>query len=331
LKKRAFRPKKRLGQNFLHDSAIAERIVDAAKLAPSAVVVELGAGKGILTHPLVERGVRLIAIELDGELYEELRRSFATGGESMGVSTRLPQRATTPMRARTGADKRSSAPSVSKRTRTAGTERHLSTSADETPTGRVEIIHADFTKLSITGLLASRGVERCTLFGNIPYHLTRDVLFSFLVDEREMIEAGYLMLQREVGERIVSPPGSRVYGITSVVLQSLYAVRPLFRVGPGAFFPRPRVESIVIEFKPLDAVVIEPEELSVFVPLVKNLFQQRRKTIHNTLKRFYSLSEGELGEIARAAGVSLDKRPEELGKEAFAGLSRAVSRIGARG
>jgi len=157
------------------------------------------------------------------------------------------------------------------------------------------------------------------------------VLFSFIVDEREMIEAAYLMLQREVGERIVSPPGSRVYGITSVVLQSLYDVRPLFRVGPGAFFPRPRVESIVIEFKPLEKAVVELEELRVFVPLVKNLFQQRRKTIHNTLKQFYSFSENELGQVSEASGVSLDKRPEELGKEDFAELSRAVSRIGAAG
>ncbi len=331
MKRKVFRPKKQLGQNFLHDPAIAARIVDAAKLAPGAVVVELGAGKGILTRPLAERGARLIAIEIDGELYAELERSFVSDAESMGVSTRLPQRATTPMRARTGEEKRPSTPTPSERTRPNGAEKRLSTSTEKVATGSVEIIHADFTKLSITGLLTSRGFERCILVGNIPYHLTRDVLFSFIVDEREMIEAAYLMLQREVGERIVSPPGSRVYGITSVVLQSLYAVRPLFRVAPGAFFPRPNVESIVIEFKPLDAAIVEPEELNVFVPLVKNLFQQRRKTIHNTLKRFYSLSEKELGEIAKAAGISLDKRPEELGKEVFAELSRAVSRIGAAG
>jgi len=273
-----FRPKKRLGQNFLHDSAIASRIVDAAKLAPDATVIELGAGRGILTRPLAARGVRLIAIELDRELHTELAAFF-------------------------GAENKTA----------------------RGPAGPVEIVQADFTKLTITGLLAARGLERCVLFGNIPYHLTRDVLFSFLVDEHEMIEAAYLMLQREVGERIVSPPGSRVYGITSVVLQSLYDTRPLFRVGPGAFYPRPRVDSIIVEFKPLVEALVEPAELNGFVSLVKNLFQQRRKTIHNTLKRFYSLSETELGEISSRTGVSLDKRPEELGKKAFLELSRTVS------
>jgi len=224
-----FRPKKRLGQNFLHDSAIASRIVDAAKLAPDATVIELGAGRGILTRPLAARGVRLIAIELDRELHTELAAFF-------------------------GAENKTA----------------------RGPAGPVEIVQADFTKLTITGLLAARGLERCVLFGNIPYHLTRDVLFSFLVDEHEMIEAAYLMLQREVGERIVSPPGSRVYGITSVVLQSLYDTRPLFRVGPGAFYPRPRVDSIIVEFKPLVEALVEPAELNGFVSLVKNLFQQRR-------------------------------------------------------
>ena len=273
-----FRPKKRLGQNFLHDSAIASRIVDAAELRPDATVIELGAGRGILTRPLAARGVRLIAIELDRELHTELAAFF-------------------------GAENKTA----------------------RGPAGPVEIVQADFTKLTITGLLAARGLERCVLFGNIPYHLTRDVLFSFLVDEHEIIEAAYLMLQREVGERIVSPPGNRVYGITSVVLQSLYDTRPLFRVAPGAFFPRPKVDSIIVEFKPLVEALVEPAELNGFVSLVKNLFQQRRKTIHNTLKRFYSLSETELGEISSRTGVSLDKRPEELGKKAFLELSRTVS------
>lgn len=292
MNKKAVRPKKHLGQNFLHDPAIASRIVEAAELTPEATVIELGAGKGILSRPLAGKGVRLIAIELDRDLAAELEEFFGAGA---------------------GAEKRASG----------------SRGDENAAAGAVEILNADFTKLTLTGLLASRGAERCILFGNIPYHLTRDVLFSFLVDEREMIDGSYLMLQREVGERIVSPPGSRVYGITSVVLQSLYAVRPLFRVGPGAFFPRPKVESIVVEFRPLEEPVVAPEELNAFVPLVKNLFQQRRKTIHNTLKQFYSLSERELAGIAREVGVPLDKRPEALGKEVFAALSRVVSRIGA--
>jgi 16S rRNA A1518/A1519 N6-dimethyltransferase RsmA/KsgA/DIM1 with predicted DNA glycosylase/AP lyase activity len=87
------------------------------------------------------------------------------------------------------------------------------------------------------------------------------------------------------------------------------------------------VESIVVEFQHLEKTAVEPGELNDFLTLVKNLFQQRRKTIHNTLKTFYSLNETELGQIEESVGVSLDKRPEELGKEAFLNLSRTVSGI----
>jgi len=79
----------------------------------------------------------------------------------------------------------------------------------------VELINEDFTRLSLTTLLASRGLDKCVLFGNIPYYLTRDVLFSFLVDEYEMIDAAYIMVQREVGERIVA--AAREHGCTVMV------------------------------------------------------------------------------------------------------------------
>ncbi len=282
MKRKAFRPKKRLGQNFLYDPAIANRIVDAAELTPGRPVIELGPGKGILTKPLAERGVRLIAIEVDRELFADLD-AFFKSPESAGNA--------------------------------AG----------------VELLNADFTTLSITALLTSRGLDRCVLFGNIPYYLTRDVLFSFLVDEYEMIEGAYIMVQREVGERIVSKPGSRVYGITSVILQTLYDVRSLFRVAPGSFFPKPKVGSIVLEFKARETVPVEPGELNRFSSVVKSLFQQRRKTLHKTIKKLHSLTEAELVEISKTTDVDLNKRPEELTKEQFLKLSRAISEVTAVG
>jgi 16S rRNA (adenine1518-N6/adenine1519-N6)-dimethyltransferase len=190
---------------------------------------------------------------------------------------------------------------------------------------RAEILNEDFSKISLSGLLAARNLDRCTLVGNIPYYLTRDVLFSYLVDESEVIDAAYIMLQKEVGDRIVSPPGSRVYGITSVVLQSLYDVRVVTKVAPGSFAPRPRVASEVLEFKPLVQPLLNPRELGPFVTLVKNLFQQRRKTISNTLKAFYSLQEPELAGIESSTGIDLGMRPEELSKEQFLSISRSLT------
>jgi 16S rRNA (adenine1518-N6/adenine1519-N6)-dimethyltransferase len=279
VKRKSFRPRKRFGQNFLYDPAIARKIIDAAALAPGQPVIELGAGRGILTKPLAKLGARLIALEVDRDLHRELNDYFNSDP--------------------------SSAPARS----------------------MVEVLDVDFTKVSLTGLLTARSLDRCTLIGNIPYHLTRDVLFSFLVDEHEMIDAAYLMVQKEVGDRITSPPGSRVYGIPSVVLQALYDVRPLFRVAPGSFFPPPKVASVVVEFKPLERPLVTGDELNPFLKLVKNLFQQRRKTVHSTMRGFYSLLDDELEEIQRTTQVDLQKRPEALGKEEFLNLTRALAEI----
>ena len=280
LKRKAFRPKKRLGQNFLYDPAIAGKILACADLKPGQPVIELGAGKGILTKPLIQLGVRLIALEIDSQLHRELERSVVEAGAS-------PDSA--------------------------------------------EILNVDFTKISLTGLLVSRGLESGVLIGNIPYHLTRNVLFSFLVDEVEMLDSAYLMMQREVGERIVSPPGNRVYGITSVILQSLYAVRLLFRVLPGSFNPKPKVASVVLEFKPLSEPLVEPGEVGKFARLVKNVFQQRRKTIHNTIRSSYNVSSRELDRVEQLSGINLGSRPEALSKEDFLRLWRAVDEVASGG
>lgn len=280
MKPKRHRAKKRLGQNFLYDPAIARKILDASGLGPGDTVVELGPGHGILTRELVARGVRLIALEIDTALAEELIKEFES------IAAREADSLT-----------------------------------------RAEILNEDFLSISLSGLLAARNLTRCTLVGNIPYHLTRDVLFSFLVDENDVIDGAYIMVQREVGERIVSPPGSRVYGITSVVLQSLYDVRVVTKVAPGSFTPRPKVASVVLEFKRLIYPLIERTELEPFVILVKSLFQQRRKTIQNTLKAFYSLREPQLADVEIRTEIDLGSRPEDLGKEEFLKLSKVLTGI----
>jgi 16S rRNA (adenine1518-N6/adenine1519-N6)-dimethyltransferase len=132
------------------------------------------------------------------------------------------------------------------------------------------------------------------------------------------------MVQREVGERIAASPGNRSYGIPSVILQSLYSVRPLFKVVAGSFTPRPKVDSIVLGFKALETPLVDAGELKHFVALVKNLFQQRRKTIHNTLKSSYLLSVQELRRIHDSTGIDLDRRPEALSTEEFLRVSRTL-------
>ena len=272
-----FRPKKRFGQNFLHDRGTAVKIVDAAHVVPGELVVELGPGHGVLTKHLAERGVRLVGLELDRGLVAELEAEFDL---KLGA----------------GSDARR----------------------------RVEIVNVDFTTVKLAELAEKRGHDRCVLIGNIPYHITRHVLFDFLVEEHEHVSRAVIMMQREVGDRIASAPGSRVYGITSVVLQSLYEIRVVTKVAAGSFFPRPKVASIVLGFTPLACPLVPSEHRRDFVLLVKNLFQQRRKTVHNTLRSFYELGEDALARIGTTTGIDLKLRPEMLSKEEFLALTRAV-------
>jgi 16S rRNA (adenine1518-N6/adenine1519-N6)-dimethyltransferase len=100
------------------------------------------------------------------------------------------------------------------------------------------------------------------------------------------------------------------------------------KVAPGSFFPPPRVASVVLGFRRLAQPVVGAEELPAFQSLVKNLFQQRRKTIHNTLRSFYQLSEEQLETVVREAGVDPGVRPEALATRDFHRLSQSLSRAG---
>jgi len=271
------RPKKRFGQNFLHDRGTAVKIVDAVRVTASDLVVELGPGHGVLTKLLAASGAHLVALELDRNLVAELEAEF-----------------------------------------------DLKLGADSEARRRVEVISADFTEVKLADLTGARGYDRCVLIGNIPYHITRHVLFDFLVEEHQHVSRAVIMMQREVGDRIASAPGSRVYGITSVVLQSLYQIGVVTKVAAGSFFPRPKVASIVLSFTPLARPLVPEEHRRDFVLLVKNLFQQRRKTSHNTLRSFYELGDEALARIGGKTGIDLKLRPEMLSKEQFLALTLAV-------
>jgi 16S rRNA (adenine1518-N6/adenine1519-N6)-dimethyltransferase len=262
--------KKSLGQHFLRRPSVAARIVEAARIRPEELVVELGPGEGALTERLLGTGARVVAVELDRDLAARLRERFG----------------------------------------------------EEESAGRLEVIEADFTKIALTSLAADRGTDRCVLVGNIPYNETRHVLFSFLVDEVEVIDRSVLMLQKEVGERIVSPPGSRVYGITSVILQALYEVRALFAVPAEAFWPKPSVDSVVLGFARAADPLVEGEAIAPYLSFVKRLFQQRRKTLQKILKNAFSLTEEELDRIAEATKLDLGSRPEQMSKEDLLALAR---------
>jgi len=258
------RPQKRLGQHFLRDRSVAERIIQSMRIGCEDRILEIGAGEGVLTERLIDSPARrIVAVELDARLAGWLKRRF---------------------------------------------EQHA----------RIEIVEADFLKLDLGALFS--GEQKIRAVGNIPYAITTPILFR-LLDGREKVRDVTVTLQKEVGERITSPPGCKAYGIPSVLFQMHSRIDVLFSVPRKAFYPVPRVDSIVLRFQFLDRPLHDVDDLSFFRRVVKTAFGQRRKMLKNTLKSLV-LDEKRLQDIP----FDLHRRPEELSVADFAMLSNTLFR-----
>lgn len=140
------------------------------------------------------------------------------------------------------------------------------------------IIEADFLNWKGTSMLSST----FALIGNFPYNISSQIFFRVL-ELREQIPEVVCMLQKEVAQRLVSPPGNKAYGILSVFLQAFYKLEYLFEVPPQSFYPKPKVHSAVIRLQTLGNYRLDCDE-QIFRTLVKRGFQNRRKTLRNALK-----------------------------------------------
>lgn len=184
---------------------------------------------------------------------------------------------------------------------------HLEISSKE-----FEIIEADFLKYNLEEVF--RG-EEFAIIGNFPYNISSQILFKTL-ENRKRIPFFSGMFQKEVAKRICETPGSKTYGILSVLTQAFYEASYLFTVPPGVFSPPPKVDSGVLELRRKKDFHLKCNE-ALFFKVVKLGFQQRRKTLRNSLKSFV------LSDELRAQPI-FDKRPERLSVEDFIALTLLI-------
>ncbi len=256
---RNIRPKKSLGQNFLKDPHYLAKIVDAAHIAGSDQVLEIGAGRGHLTRLLAERAGKVLALELDHRLIPLLRREFP-------------------------------------------------------PDKNVEIVAGDALEFPYEALPGTWKVV-----ANLPYYISTPIIQK-LIAHRAKFSSLTLMLQKEVADRIASPPGSKEYGFLSVLVQ-LYARPALaFTVPPGAFTPKPDVDSAVIILALRDHPSVPLRDEGFFMQVVKAAFSQRRKTLRNALKQLDIPGE-KMDAVLRMTGIDLGRRAETLTVQEFGRLS----------
>lgn len=189
---------------------------------------------------------------------------------------------------------------------------------------QLEIVEADVLEVDI-GALAGGPFA---LVGNVPYYITTPILFHALRPPRPR-RAVYLV-QREVAERIVSPPGSHEYGALSVNVQSVASAELLFCVPPQAFSPTPRVESAVVRIEPLGTPIVEPGEEGRFRAFVQESFGFRRKQMRRVLRTIFHLSAAAADAILLECGIDPEVRPETLSPASFVAILRAASVVPAR-
>jgi 16S rRNA (adenine1518-N6/adenine1519-N6)-dimethyltransferase len=172
------------------------------------------------------------------------------------------------------------------------------------------IIQGDFLKVDLEPLLGGS----FHVIGNFPYHISSQIFFRIL-EYRASVRSVVCMLQKEVAQRIIAPPGSKTYGILSVLLQAYFDCSYLFTVKPGSFHPPPAVQSGVIRLERNDIQALPCNE-TLFFRLVKTLFNQRRKMIRNSIRPILLNLDGD--------SDLLSLRPEQLGVGQFIELCNWV-------
>jgi len=250
--------KKHLGQHFLNDESIAEKIADSLSLKGYNHVLEIGPGMGVLTKYLLKKKTTTHVIEIDSESVEYLQANY------LNLADR--------------------------------------------------IIEKDFLKYDLNEVFNG---ESFAIIGNFPYNISSQILFKTL-EMRNQIPEFSGMFQKEVALRICSKEGSKVYGILSVLTQAFYDAEYLFTVPPNVFNPPPKVDSGVLLLTRKENYTLPCDE-SLFFRVVKTGFQQRRKTLRNSLKTF-NLSDN------LKANVIFDKRPEQLSVKEFITLTQLIER-----
>ena len=242
------RPKKNLGQHFLTDLNVAQRIADTVDACPDIPILEIGPGMGVLTQYLATKGRELKVVEIDRESVAYLREHFSGSGDGALNS-----------------DLRSSSPSVRPST-----------------LDQDWIISADFLRMDLTTVFDRR---QFVLTGNYPYDISSQIFFKML-DNKDLIPCCTGMIQREVAQRMAAVPGNKQYGILSVLMQAWYDVEYLFTVDEDVFNPPPKVKSAVIRLTRNQTQDLGCD-WPLFKRLVKTVFNQRRKMLRVSLRQMF--------------------------------------------
>lgn len=273
------RPSRRLGQNFLSDPRVAERIAELAlgsdaaaavgspaTAAPAeSAILEIGPGLGALSERLAASGRPFVAVELDLRLAEYME-----------------------MRLR--------------------------------PYSNARVVRGDILDQRLDTLLPGSGPV--TVVANLPYSITSPAM-AWILEQGPRIERALLMTQREVAQRLAAKPGTKEHGSFTVYLALHAELRVEFRVSPGAFHPRPDVDSVVFTIVPRPYPGTTAEERAAVERIVRAATGGRRKTLANSLGHGLGIGAEQARAILERAGIDPGRRAETVSVEEWIAVARA--------
>ena len=187
----------------------------------------------------------------------------------------------------------------------------------------VRLVKEDILKFDLSSL-KPEAPGKITVAGNIPYYLTTPLITRFLTQSNSFLRKIYLMIQKEVADRLVAKPGTKAYGALSLCAQYYAPAKKLLDVPAGSFKPQPKVDSAFIELAVRPRPLLNPVDEKNFFALVRAIFQSRRKVLSNSVKSLGRPADQVTRALERA-GVRPDIRGEQLGLEKLMELSKALS------
>ncbi|MBU0605933.1 MAG: ribosomal RNA small subunit methyltransferase A [Candidatus Omnitrophica bacterium] len=263
-----FRPLKRLGENYLIDPNIKDKIIAEASLSPQDIVLEIGPGLGALTTDIARSGAGVFAVEKDKKAFSILDRMIA----------------------------------------------------EEFP--NLKLIQGDILEFDLQSISVSKKIK---VIGNLPYYITTPII-EYLIRNRGRISYAVIMVQKEFANRLLAGPGTEDYGSLSCFVAYYSKITHIHAVSRTSFYPEPDVDSSLIRLDLLDVPSVVVKDEGLLFKVIRGSFNQRRKSIINSLSRENVLNMPKEALSGLLTGLKIDPRirPEMLGLSEFAKIADSL-------
>ena len=273
LRDHGIRPLKRLGQSFLEDRNAINKIIRISDIRGNDVIVEIGAGVGLMTESIAKKARKVVALDIDPKMVGIL-------GERMA------------------------------------------------PYHNVDIVQADVLEYDFSRVAGELTTGKIKVIGNIPYNISSQILFRLLA-YRDHISSMILMFQKDLADRLIAKPGTKSYGVPTVLV-SMYLLCSREMVIPSrCFYPEPTVKSSVLKMVIRETPQLDLMNHDFFLKTVKTIFAKRRKTLLNNLRslRLLGYSDIDVAKALKDTGIDSARRGETLTPVEIGRLSNALHSI----